>query len=131
MADLIHFEIIADDVKRASKFYEDVFGWKIIKWKDMDYWTIDTGDGEGGGMNGALMKREGIFKKNGGFSSYVCTVEVKDLIETSEKVKKAGGKWANDGGLIHGVGFHQYFKDTEGNIFGALQPDVNAKDVPL
>jgi predicted enzyme related to lactoylglutathione lyase len=28
---VVHFEIAADDLKRAVKFYEDVFNWKIEK----------------------------------------------------------------------------------------------------
>lgn len=131
MANIItHFEIIADRPERAIKFYKTVFGWKFTMMGQMDYWLVDTGASRKGGINGGLTTRIGLFKKKGGFSSYVCTVEVKDLEDIAKKVKKAGGKWANEGGLIHGVGFHQYFKDTEGNLFGALQPDKNAKDVP-
>ncbi len=28
----VHFEIHADDPKRAMKFYTDVFGWKFEQW---------------------------------------------------------------------------------------------------
>jgi hypothetical protein len=129
MNSLVHFEIIADNPKRAAKFYEKVFGWKSKKWGQMDYWTVDTKHGKKPGIDGAITTREGLFKKKGGMGSYVCTVEVEDLEKMGEIIKKAGGKWANDGGLIHGVGFHQYFKDTEGNIFGCLQPDTKAKTV--
>jgi hypothetical protein len=129
MNSLTHFEIAADKPERAAKFYKAVFGWEIKKWGQIDYWVIDTKHGKKPGINGGLMKRSGLFKKKGGFNSFICTVEVKDIEEIAKKVKKAGGKWANEGGLIHGVGFHQYFKDTEGNIFGALQPDTKAKNV--
>lgn len=127
MANLTHFEIPADDPKRASKFYTSVFGWKITKWGKQEYWIIDTKHGKKPGINGAIMKREGLFKKKGGYSAFPCTIEVKDLDQVANKIKKAGGKAMNDGGLIHGVGFHQYFKDTEGNIFGVLQPDTKTK----
>ena len=45
---IVHFEIPADDVERARKFYSTLFGWKIEKIevrKDgdtMDYWMIST-----------------------------------------------------------------------------------------
>ena len=29
MPRIVHFEIYADDVDRASKFYADLFGWEI------------------------------------------------------------------------------------------------------
>ena len=43
MSKVIHFEIPADDPKRAIKFYEDVFGWEIEKWEQGDYWLVSTG----------------------------------------------------------------------------------------
>ena len=39
---ITHFEIPADDVKRAKKFYEKAFGWKISDpWK-MNYFFVET-----------------------------------------------------------------------------------------
>lgn len=31
MPRVVHFDITADDPERASKFYTDVFGWRIEK----------------------------------------------------------------------------------------------------
>lgn len=126
MGKLNHFEIIADNPKRAIEFYTKVFDWKFAEMMKDEYWVFTAGEGA---VGGGLTKRVGLFKEKGGFSSFVCTFEVKDLEKFAESVKKAGGKWANDGGLIHGVGFHQYFIDTEGNVFGALQPDKKAMTV--
>jgi len=126
MGKIVHFEIPADDAGRCAKFYEEVFGWKSKKMGDQNYWTIDTN----GGINGGIAPRIGLFAKKGAIGSFVNSIEVKDLEETAEKVKKAGGKWADEGGLVHGVGFMQYFEDTEGNLFGALQPDTKATDIP-
>lgn len=40
---IVHFEIPADDVERARKFYSTLFGWKIEKPEgEMDYWMIST-----------------------------------------------------------------------------------------
>lgn len=45
---IVHFEIPADDVERARKFYSTLFGWKIEKAEvkvdadTMDYWMIST-----------------------------------------------------------------------------------------
>ena len=130
MSKVIHFEIPSDKPKRAANFYKKVFGWKISNWGGQNYWVVEAGTKKEPGINGGIAPRQGLFKKKGGISSYVCTISVKNLEETAKKVKKAGGKWADKGGLVHGVGFMQYFKDTEGNLFGALQPDTKAKTVP-
>ena len=50
MPRIVHFEIYADDVDRASKFYGDLFGWEINKWDgppQMDYRLVNSGDGPG------------------------------------------------------------------------------------
>lgn len=57
---IVHFEIPADDVERARKFYSTLFGWKIEKievrkdGETMDYWMISTTsslEGKGGGSH--------------------------------------------------------------------------------
>ena len=35
MPTLVHFELPADDIERAKKFYTNLFGWKIEKWEDL------------------------------------------------------------------------------------------------
>ena len=71
MPTIVHFEIPADDVEKAKKFYTDLFGWKIEKLsvtddsrltsaataQPMEYWIITTTDDKG---NRAL--GEGIMK---------------------------------------------------------------------
>ena len=51
MPTLAHFELPADDIERAKKFYTNLFGWKIEKWEglvnNMEYWTINTTDDKG------------------------------------------------------------------------------------
>ena len=58
MPRVVHFEIHADDPERAVNFYQDVFGWQIVKWEGpQDYWLITTGPDDEPGINGGLMKR--------------------------------------------------------------------------
>jgi predicted enzyme related to lactoylglutathione lyase len=42
---IVHFEIHCDDLDRAERFYNDVFGWTIARWDDspIDYRLITTG----------------------------------------------------------------------------------------
>ncbi len=37
------FAIHADDVSRARRFYENVFGWKFEAWGPPDFYLVTTG----------------------------------------------------------------------------------------
>ena len=53
MPRVIHFDIHAEDIARAKKFYEGVFDWKIERWEGaLNYWNITTGKEGEPGING-------------------------------------------------------------------------------
>ena len=57
-ANIIWFEIPADNPDRAKEFYSKLFGWKINLFTGMkDYWHIDTGGGDDT-PDGGLMARK-------------------------------------------------------------------------
>lgn len=122
-----HFEIHADDVERAAKFYRDVFGWKIEKWdsKEMEYWMVMTADKDSKepGINGGLLKRPApITDKACGSNAFVCTVVVEDFDAVAKKIVAAGGKEAMPKFAIADMAWQGYFIDTEGNTFGVHEP---------
>ena len=123
MGRVIHFEIHCGDLDRAERFYTDVFGWGIQRWEGspMDYRLITTGEEGERGIDGALVERRGEIDGQA-VIAFVCTIAVDDLAATQEKVAAAGGTEALPRMTIPDVGDLAYFKDTEGNIFGALQP---------
>ena len=117
-----HFEIHASDPDRATIFYKEVFGWEITKWEGpFDYWMIKTGSDGTPGINGAIMRRANSIAGNY-FMAYVCTVDVEDIDAMMQKVKTAGGIVQGDKQEIPKTGWHVYCKDTEGNVFGLMQP---------
>jgi len=121
MPRVIHFEIHADDTKRAVKFYEKVFGWEISKWGGpSEYWLAKTGEDKEPGINGAIMKRMHR-------GSTWNTIDVPSVDEFLQKIKKAGGKVVQKKTAIPGIGYMAYCKDTEGNLFGIMQADEKAK----
>jgi uncharacterized protein len=126
---VIHFEIHAEDVARAKKFYEDVFDWKIEKWEGpMEYWNITTGNQEEPGINGGLMKRQGGEPGiDTPIITYVCTIDVPNIDGYLEKIQEHGGKVTMEKGPIPGIGWLAYCLDTEKNIFGIMQPDMSAR----
>ena len=126
----VHFEIHAEDPERAAKFYEELFGWKTIKWEGpMDYWLVDTGSDEGG-INGGILKRMGPNPDPNDPTpvvGYVCTVSVDNLDECIAKAQELGATEALPKDEIPGMGWLAYFKDTESNIFGMLEPTEEMK----
>ena len=123
MGRVIHFEIHCGDLDRAQRFYAEVFGWRIDHWEGapIDYRLITTGPDNEPGINGALTERRGVIN-GGAVTTYVNTIQVEDLAETGRCIEAAGGERVVQPAKVPGVGTVAYFKDTEGNVFGALQP---------
>jgi len=132
---VVHFEIQAENPERASAFYKDVFGWDIQPWKGPEgnqarYWLIMTGKGgstvpgkEGQGIDGGMIQRRTSSPELGApVNAYVCVVEVEALADTVRKIEKAGGKIALPPMAMQGVGLVAYGLDTEGNLFGMIEP---------
>lgn len=129
MPRVVHFEIHAEDIERAKKFYEDVFDWKIEKWEGpIEYWNITTGKQEDPGIDGGLMRRQGgETGVDTSISTYICTIDVPDIDEYLNQVKKHGGKVTMEKSPIPGIGWLAYCLDTEKNIFGIMQSDMSAR----
>ncbi len=120
MPRVVHFEIAADEPERASRFYERVFGWKVKRWEGpIPYWLVSTG--EGPGIDGALVPREGAL------APVVNTIDVPSVDAYVQKVKDAGGRVIAGKEAIPGVGWFAACADTEGNPFGVLQSDPGAR----
>jgi predicted enzyme related to lactoylglutathione lyase len=125
----IHFEIQAENVDRAIKFYGELLGWKFSQWGQEKYWLITTGEKGTPGIDGGLMPRPapGGPLEMAAVNAFVCTVDVADLDATLAKVAELGGRTVVPRMAIPTVGYLAYSKDTEGNIFGTMQMDANAK----
>ena len=124
MPRVVHFEISAEKPERAVKFYEKVFGWKIMKWEGpVEYWLITTGEKDEPGIDGGLSKRT----EDESASSTVNTIEVPSVDKFAAKVEKNGGTIVIPKHAVPGVGWLVYFKDPEGNMFGIMEADESAK----
>jgi uncharacterized protein len=122
MSRVVHFEIPAGDPQRAANFYNKVFGWKIEKWPGpMDYWMVTTGADGTPGINGGLLKRQAPT------TATTNTIGVESVDSAVAAVQSAGGKMIMPKTAIPTVGYFAYCEDTEGNLFGVMQPDKNAK----
>ena len=132
MPTIVHFEIPADDVERAKKFYNDLFGWKIEKLPgidsgnssspDMEYWMITTTDEKGNkALGGGMMKRKMPQQPN------INYIDVKSVDEYASKVEKIGGKVVVSKMAVPGMGYFAVCVDTENNAFAIWESDESAK----
>ena len=115
----VHFEIPADNVKRAKKFYEKAFGWKISDPWNMNYFFVETKKKGEEGINGGLMQRK---EPRQPFMNYI---GVASIDASLKKVKSAGGTICMPKTEIgSNMGWIAAFQDTEGNVMGFHQmPD--------
>ncbi|HUJ61001.1 MAG TPA: VOC family protein [Kofleriaceae bacterium] len=118
-----HFAINADDVERARRFYEKVFGWKFAAWGPPGFYMLDSKESA---VIGSLQGRRELVKgqRTVGFE---CTIGVPSIDKVEAAVKAAGGKVLLERSVIVGVGTLMFFQDSEGNLVGAMQYDKAAE----
>ena len=123
MPTIVHFEIPADDLPRASKFYSELFGWKIEKTPGpMEYWMISTTDEKGGkAVDGGMMQRQ---HPQQGITNYI---DVPSIDEYAAKVEQIGGKVVVPKMPVPGFGYFAVCLDTENNTFAIWENDPSAQ----
>jgi len=118
MDKVVHFEIPYDKKSRASKFYSEIFGWKLIDVPEMEYTMIHSAItdknnmvAEKGAING------GLFKRNDSAQQPIVVIGVQSIDETIKKVISAGGKVVSPKQRIPN-GSYARVSDCEGNVIG-------------
>lgn len=126
----VHFEIHASDPERLIGFYSKLFGWSFNKWEGGDYWLVTTGPEDKPGINGGLLPRRGeVPQALAAVNAFVVTVDVEDIDALLDRVLQGDmdGVVAVPKMAVPGIGWLAYVKDPDGNIFGMMQADRNAK----
>ena len=117
-----HFAIPADDVERARRFYEQVFGWRFQAWGPPDFYLVRTGPDDDRGLQGALQRRQEPLDGTGA-RGFECTIGVEDLDASLRSIVAHGGAVTSNPFTLEGVGRLAFFHDTEGNRVGVMQYD--------
>ena len=116
------FGVTVDDVDRARRFYELVFGWRFQPWGPPGFYLIRTGDEREPGVQGLMhQRREPVMGK--GMTGFECTIGVEDIDRTIKAIEANGGTIVMAKFHIPTVGTGVYFHDTEGNFVGAMQEE--------
>lgn len=119
---VVHFEIPANDPAELSKFYSEVFGWKIDQTPmgEMVYWNIATGP-----RNKSVFG--GMYKKAGASDTPKNYIGVDKLDKHIEAFMKAGGKQVVAKSEIPKIGWSFIGADPEGNLIGLFQAMTRAR----
>lgn len=117
MATIVHFEIPSENIERAKKFYNGLFGWKMEKMPGpMDYWTFSTTNDKNRdqqqNVSGGVMERQ---MPQQSITNYI---GVKSVDEYSKKVESLGGKVKVPKTEVSNMGWFAICTDTENNTFG-------------
>ncbi len=120
---IIHFEIPAEDVDKLKRFYEELFGWKIIQSPTpLDYWLIQTVPIDSNGMPLRPGINGGMFKKEQPEAKPINYFAVESINDYLDKILKLGGKVISPKQEVPNVGWIAAAEDPEGNQFALIQP---------
>lgn len=106
---IVHVEIPAQDPTVASKFYGNLFGWKIEVDQTFGYHMFQAEGGPGGGF---VELNEETGYKRGQVLIYVSS---DDIDATLAKVEELGGKVVTRKTEIPHTGWFAIFTDPTGN----------------
>lgn len=119
------FEIYVDNMERAKKFYQSVFGVTLeqLDTPGVEMWSF-SGDINAYGTPGALVKMPGF---SAGRNSVLVYFSCDDCAVEEKKVKEFGGKIEKSTFSIGHYGNIALVYDTEGNMFGLHSMTTKAK----
>ena len=118
-SNLASFAIHVDDVDRARRFYEAVFGWVFEPWGPPGFYLIHTGNEADPGIQGLMHKRMEP-RTGSGLNGLEATFAVDDLDAVLAAVEANGGRITMHKAPIPTVGVLIRFNDPEGNDIGAM-----------
>jgi len=123
MPTIVHFDLPADDLVRAKKFYTDLFGWKFVAPPGFpDYYLIETTDLQGRPATGGGMGKRGSPDQR--IMNYI---GIPSIDEYSARVIQLGGSLVLPKMPVPGFGYLAVCTDTEGNTFGLWQEEPGAE----
>jgi len=122
MPTIVHFDVPAEDIERAKKFYSTLLGWKFQSYPEMQYNLITTTNmdgtpGVGGGMGKRMEPTQRMMNYFG----------VSSIDAAMKQVRSLGGSVLTEKMAVPRMGYLVNCVDTEGNLFGLWEEDTNAR----
>jgi predicted enzyme related to lactoylglutathione lyase len=117
---VVHVEIPAADVPAAGQFYQEMFGWKIQHFPEMNYTMWQAGDDSGGGFPQVSDEAPA--------GHVLVYIDSDDIDADLKKVEQLGGKVIHPKTEIPQMGWYAFFQDPTGNVLGlytSMNPQAN------
>jgi predicted enzyme related to lactoylglutathione lyase len=116
---VVHFEVMGKDVARLSRYYGELFGWKINTDNPVNYGIVmreDNLNADGVGIGG------GVGQAPEGYEGHVTFyIEVPDVEAALAKAESLGGtRMMGPEKVMEGVELG-LFNDPEGHLIGVVQ----------
>lgn len=129
MSNISYFEVPADDISRAKKFYTEILGWDFMPTQvlgiPVEYWNITTGKSRKDTLN-----MGGLYQRQEASSRMLMYAQVKDLDKALAQVEPAGGKILSPKMTLDTVGTLVTIIDSEGNLIGLWEQEGNRSRYP-
>ncbi len=120
MNPVVHFELPAQDLERARRFYSRALGWNVLPAYESYYFAVTTETGhdrvpvQPGRINGGLQR------KGDAIGTTRVVVQVENLDEALARVRSEGGTILRP--KVRNPGFwYAIVRDTEGNELNLLE----------
>ena len=120
---------IVYDVDEAISFYCEHLGFKEVMHPAPTFAMLARGElrlvlsAAGGGPGGGQAMPDGTLPQPGGWNRF--TIEVSDLVATTEILRSNGARFRND--IVSGVGGQQILlEDPSGNLVELFEPAISA-----
>ncbi len=113
-----HFEIYAEEPVKLAEFYRTLFGWQIDQAPGIDYWRINTANGDARATGGGM-----LFRPIPGPRSWVHYVHVQSVDEALGRILELGGSVVRPKAAVPKTAWYAVVSDPQGNIFAVWQAD--------
>jgi predicted enzyme related to lactoylglutathione lyase len=119
--------LFTENSKKLSDFYSNVVGLKLTGEFKMgeDNESVYIYDMKSG-ANMGIINHSKVKGKNGNPERIIFNLEVDNIKDEVEKVKKAGAKLVQDTYHVEGYGYIATFEDIDGNYFQLVQVRAEA-----
>jgi predicted enzyme related to lactoylglutathione lyase len=129
MSNISYFEVPADDITRAKKFYTEILGWDFMPTQvpgmQVEYWNISTGKSRKDTLN-----MGGLYQRKESSSRILIYALVDEMDKALARVEELGGKIFSPKMTLETVGTLVTIIDSEGNLIGLWEREKRAAEFP-